>query len=403
MDVVHFCAAKFWPYGEVASKKCRRTWSAHTFVFQVSSSIMYISRLKLANVRCFRDVEVDLTLNGSPRRWATVVGENGTGKTTLLRSLAIGLCDEAGAYSLLNDLWGDFVGDAADTAKIEVTARHRGKDYRLSTTIGTSASGNYKIEQPGDELKCFPFNSCFVCGYGAGRGTTGTYEYDKYSAVDAVYTLFNYEQALQNPELAIRRWAGFDKKRATNVCRWLESVLLLHEGDVELLDNGIFVEGRHLLTIGDGYQATIAWILDLLIWAKLARKEKSENRFEAIVLVDELEQHLHPTWQRRIIHRLRNQFPNIQFVTTSHSALCAAGVADVGAEKGYLGRLQTNDDGDSECDEISTMEGWRYDKVLTSEAFGVSGTRNISVEHLRRELHTLYMDDNRTPRTAATR
>lgn len=38
-----------------------------------------------------------------------------------------------------------------------------------------------------------------------------------------------------------------------------------------------------------------------------------------IVLIDEIELHLHPEWQRKIIHALRSTFPNIQFIITTHS------------------------------------------------------------------------------------
>jgi GTPase SAR1 family protein len=358
---------------------------------------MYISRLRLRNIRCFEEVDLDLTSEniGPPRKFATIVGDNGVGKTTLLRSLAIGLCEEAGAYSLLSSLWGDFVGDPKEDSSIEIDVWHQGKQFTLRTELSTSKSKDYQIKQLPEQIEAFPFKSCFICAYGAGRGVQGTFDYNEFAVVDAVYSLFDYDQALQNPELAMRRWAGFDKKRADDVCRWLEHVLLLDEDSVELDDTGIYVNEKQLRTIGDGYQATIVWILDMLSWAKLAKKEKRGNKFTGIVIIDELEQHLHPTWQRELILKLREQFPNVQFITSTHSPLCAAGIADLDDGHGYLGRV-FEENGVMMCEELSPMEGWRYDKVLTSPAFGASGSRNVKIEELRRELHKLYSHKRNT-------
>ena len=57
---------------------------------------MYITKVILKNVRCFEDVTLNLDPEGEgkPTMWTVVVGDNGDGKTTLLRSIAMGLCDE---------------------------------------------------------------------------------------------------------------------------------------------------------------------------------------------------------------------------------------------------------------------------------------------------------------------
>jgi len=46
-----------------------------------------------------------------------------------------------------------------------------------------------------------------------------------------------------------------------------------------------------------------------------------------IVMIDELDLHLHPTWQRRVIHDLKRTFPQIQFVVTTHSSADRGGPA----------------------------------------------------------------------------
>ena len=62
---------------------------------------MYLTRVYLRNIRCFSKLDLRLGINGSQVPWTLVLGNNGTGKTTLLRAIAIGLCDEPSAASLI--------------------------------------------------------------------------------------------------------------------------------------------------------------------------------------------------------------------------------------------------------------------------------------------------------------
>ena len=75
----------------------------------------------------------------------------------------------------------------------------------------------------------------FVCGYGAGRGTSGTGDIADYTAISAVYNLFNYTEGLQNPELAIRR-LPYRSDRRQGVLEVLRRILNLT--DISLAENG---------------------------------------------------------------------------------------------------------------------------------------------------------------------
>lgn len=48
-------------------------------------------------------------------------------------------------------------------------------------------------------------------------------------------------------------------------------------------------------------------------------KAEANLKSKGIALIDELDLHLHPKWQKTIVKQLKNTFPNIQFVTTTHS------------------------------------------------------------------------------------
>ncbi len=72
--------------------------------------------------------------------------------------------------------------------------------------------------------------------------------------------------------------------------------------------------------LSDGEKCTLALLGDLARRLILANPS-ADNPLEGdgIVLIDEIELHMHPSWQRRILHVLKNTFPNIQFIVTTHS------------------------------------------------------------------------------------
>ncbi|MCX4239206.1 AAA family ATPase [Paraliomyxa miuraensis] len=84
--------------------------------------------------------------------------------------------------------------------------------------------------------------------------------------------------------------------------------------------------------LSQGYQAAIAWLADLVgqvLWEANAAGGDGEiepEEMEGLVLVDELDLHLHPTWQVGFIAALKTTFPRLQFVVTTHSPMLLAGL-----------------------------------------------------------------------------
>lgn len=324
---------------------------------------MYIKRLYLENIRCLQKITIDFEVPGSS---ILMLGENGDGKSTILRSLAMGLCDESSASALFRELPGEFVHreigqdevPEGNFGIIEVDIVNRSEiTYRIQNKI-TSLKKFERVSQKLFKFKGhekpkpvkpedFPWGELFVSGYGPGLRIQATSDLKHYLPVDAVYPLFNYTTPLQNPELVIsrllfaaRRGAkSFKESKAkqNKVLRIIKN-LMANLLDLESPDcfiftpTGIKVSGywgiSELLELGDGYQAVINWVLDLISWWFLRENGKSELNLESlsgIVIIDEIEQHLHPKWQIRIFSRLREKFPNIQFVVATHSPLVASG------------------------------------------------------------------------------
>lgn len=117
--------------------------------------------------------------------------------------------------------------------------------------------------------------------------------------------------------------------------------------------------------LGYGYQATLAWVADL---AKrmFDQYPNLENPLHgpAVVLVDEIDLHLHPEWQRKIIKYLSDLFPNTQFIVTAHSPLIIQS-----AENVNLIMLEKDDNPDEKGINIrqrfGSFQGWTVDEILT--------------------------------------
>lgn len=123
-----------------------------------------------------------------------------------------------------------------------------------------------------------------------------------------------------------RLWASADGSREAKAFNEALSVFLHGFSDLRIEEGPLRMsvlkrDSRFSLSqLSDGERAFIAIIGDMVRRLSLANPEL-ENPLHGygIVLIDELELHLHPTWQREIVDSLRSTFPNIQFIATTHS------------------------------------------------------------------------------------
>jgi len=223
-----------------------------------------------------------------------------------------------------------------------------------------------------------------VAGYGATRGPFASRTSShSYSVRDSTATLFDAEAQLQNPELSIRRQlsAGRD---AQQLLRQLDRILLLPPNSTQLTSDGFVITGHWsggvgLAGLSDGYRSTLTWIIDLLGWS-MTHAELSngpplaERTLQGIVLIDELEQHLHPTWQRQIIRQLREQFPDLQFIVTTHAPLCVVGTTDLQDSEVALCVVRNAEDNVTLTSGITPPRRQRADQIVTSFLFGLDSS-----------------------------
>ena len=398
---------------------------------------VYFSSLELENVRCFGERQVlELTDDkGQPVRWTLLLGDNGVGKTTLLQCLAwmrpvpAGLppgTDEerepqkiepaltneenhvfnsllrAGANITL-DLRatltiGQSLGETTRRArKIETGIRVQGKQGQLQSHELTTNNFPRNIKSLARfELPIF--------AYGAARHM-GISNLDKSELSDPLASLFlnsgelyDAEEILLNLDyLAEKRKGRHHKKRLQQVKQLLATVLPDVSG-IQILGpkvlghpdepSGVRFDTPYgpvpLSGLSLGYKTTLAWALDLATRIYERYPDSSDPLAEpAIVLVDEIDLHLHPRWQRQIMAYLTEHFSNTQFIATAHSPLMvqAATNANLVVLHEKDGQVQIEN-------RPQFVESWRVDQILTSELFGVPA-RSPRIQSLIEERYTL--------------
>ena len=97
-------------------------------------------------------------------------------------------------------------------------------------------------------------------------------------------------------------------------------------------------------------------------------------------MIDEVEQHLHPVWQKRIVRLLNEGFGKVQFIATTHAPLVAIGAADLDDGKCQIALCERTDRGVTVRDSLNPPRGWRADQVLTSFLFGLRSTSSGSLK-----------------------
>ena len=128
--------------------------------------------------------------------------------------------------------------------------------------------------------------------------------------------------------------------------------------------------------LSEGYKSTIIFLTDLL--SRLQKNQQDVTNIEdlhGIVLVDEIDLHLHPKWQRFLVGKLRSLLPNVQFMFTTHSPTIVQGASD----DAILYRVYRNsEDGKTRISEPYYRKNLNHlmiNTLLTSPLFGLDNSR----------------------------
>ena len=403
---------------------------------------IYFRSLELENVRCFgKRQRLDLTdKDGNPARWVLVLGDNGVGKTTLLQCLAWmrpvpHLDKETGQFdgfepeldSEENEVWNSLIRMGEDVhvmLRARLSAgRKLGKDSRdesvdLKTYVEMRGRNGLLQDRTTAGPDPFQFSHFLHIGlaifaYGATR-RPGTLKRDGEELSDALASLFRESAELYDAEdillkLDHRAKGGTkqDRRRLREVKQLLAAVLPDMEDEEKIHirppqvfgsrnePSGVRFETPYGMVpisgLSLGYQTTLTWIVDLAL-RLYERYPDSPNPLAepGIVLIDNIDLHLHPRWQRRMMSDIARLFPAVQFIATAHSPLIVQA-----AENATLAVLREQDGEVLIDDDHELVDTWRVDQILSSDLFGVP-TRSEPIERLREERNRLSAMPNRS-------
>ncbi len=197
--------------------------------------------------------------------------------------------------------------------------------------------------------------------------------------------LLNAEEWLLQANYAVSRSKGAERTRAEARFNRVKNILIELLPDVEnfrITESSASRMSAHvqaktpygwvpIQSLSLGYRALLTWMVDLA--ARLfERYPDSKNPLAepAVVLVDEIDLHLHPRWQRTLIQFLSETFPNTQFIVTAHSPLVVQAASDAN-----IVLLRREGDHVVIENDVEAIKGWRIDQVLTSDLFGLQSAR----------------------------
>lgn len=326
----------------------------------------YISQIKIRNFRNIEDLTItfpDLQENKNP--WVILLGENGAGKSSILKAIALTLMTEKKREELDFDA-REFVRHGAKSGYVEIHVTGYSEPFRLDFKSSSSQfRSNDKVLQ-----------TLFFC-YGGTRllpnKQSPPRDLNDYSRVSNLFNPFL-------PLINARDWLlnisenqfGFSARAIKQIFTEDDEKILVRvppvkPTEVELQSNFLRTSDK-LGILSDGYQSIIALVADILE-IMLKHYDLVEDS-EGIVLIDEIDVHLHPRWKTEIVSLLRKVFPRVQFIVTTHDPLCL-----LGSLPGEVHVLRRNQETNLiEAKQVDIPPGTTADQVLTGFWFGLRST-----------------------------
>jgi len=379
-----------------------------------------LTRVSLEKVQGFQKLDLNLSHHGQPVNTVIMLGDNSAGKTSILRAISLGIADIRDTTIFLEFYRGNFIRQEASKATITVELKgENGTRLKIETIVyrhkETLGRRYLDITDPLTPVQLdydqVPWKGIFIVGYGPARHAGQINRMvESYRIRDGVANLFDQNRALQYPELSLRRAITSleqeEKEHSGKILARFENLIsgllpLGTDSKIALTERGIeVVDGKRsvpLMAQGEGFQSTLAWVLDLIAQKMLSGEIVAPEDLTAMVLIDEIEQHLHPKWQLEIVQKLRNMFPKVQWLLTTHSPLCTAGLADLPDEQTCLFKLVKDDTGEIVCDELASLRGLKTHQILRSEAFGLPSTYPPGMAEKLARFASIFLNDKRTP------
>lgn len=391
---------------------------------------MYIHKVSLRNLRGFETLEFDLARpGGTYAGWTVFTGNNGSGKSTLLKAIAVCLTGKDTARALQPNFhrWiRHGTGDRGswvelDIVRVEeddelrktgrrpgsrfpakIVLKNGGKETTLHAVTPDSAQNSKNYQTPDRTIWSADANGWFSCGYGPFRRVSGASPEAMQQMVtpstSRFATMFQEAASLAEADRWLRdlKYKELENKQAEReqleiLLEVLKDDLMPNQLTVARVDSdGLWLVDRNGVELAwnemsDGYRAALALLTDIIRHLMSAYGVSELTGTDAdgrvyikrsgVVLIDEIDAHLHPEWQRNIGFWLKRHFPNIQFLVTTHSPI----ICQAADPNGLFVLPEPGSGGNPRPlahEEYREIIASRVDTILLTSAFGLQNTRS---------------------------
>jgi putative AbiEii toxin of type IV toxin-antitoxin system len=337
---------------------------------------MYVRRLTITNIRSIESF--DLRFNPTEAAgWHVILGANGAGKSSVVRSLALALAGPKEAAALRQNwsTWTRF-GTVDSGIRLQVECgqkdvftktgrRAPSVDVELALRPIESSIGGPRIEVAASSGSKTAERS--IWGTNSGWFSASFGPFRRFTGGDQAFDRLFYS----NPRLASHLSAFGEDVALTEGLRWLRDLRVKQleddDDDGQLLNHLInFLNNSQLLPHGarisevrseevvvldaggarvvveqlsDGYRSVLSMIFEILRqmtksygigeMVSALDVQGSAVRLPGVVVIDEVDAHLHPSWQKDIGPWFTRCFPEVQFIVTTHSPIICRNATSV--------------------------------------------------------------------------
>lgn len=345
----------------------------------------YIESVRIRDFKAIDDLKLDFATRSSQSgatSGAMLLGENAAGKSTVLQALALALMDGPQRRAARAD-GAEFLprerrswDPSPQPPRVEVRLSN-GETRRL----GVDSMGRFVADFADDTdasidsvARAGAGAAPMLLAYGARRFFRA---HGKGAAGAVARSLFDPFAALQDPGAWLR---DPDNPHFDPVARALREIFALHGDDrvFRAEDGHVLVQAHGRVTpverMSDGYRALFAMAVDIM--RRMVETWGNLEFAQGVVLVDEIDVHLHPRWKIEVIAALRRAMPKVQFIVSAHDALCLRGMRDGEVHVLY----RDEDDRIRARANLPNIELMRTDQLLTSDYFGLPSTARPQTE-----------------------
>lgn len=362
-----------------------------TFILGNGEKCMKIEKMSIDNINGIK--HLDLTFN---KGLNLICGENGVGKTTVLRSVA--QCFLCGENNYIKKYYNSEKGiinvkfDNGDTESFSTSDFDMEETNNLNTSVEAIDIGDHIIYFPTFRTIGYHKLDALYPIFSKGDGNihsllalnSGVQENIKSWFVNRlIFSQTNYSLnsfQLSNLDLSKNAFQLLDKQLSIKTAT-PDFELIMTQGK-----NEIYFE-----MLSDGYKSSIFILLGLIKEVEYRFPEKNAIDFDGIIMIDEIDIHLHPQWQAKLVKVLKEIFPNAQIIATTHSPSV---LQNATAEE--IIPLYKDENGDVHIKELHLgeygLQGWTLEEIM-KDVMGMESTTSDLYTKIMNEFHQAINED----------